>query len=94
MSTADIYSQINTLRHDAITKAHTAGQLNPDYTLDQYLAAAGTLTEDDWTEDDTYGRTLGNPETDWSVDIVGDTVRVFAGGDIEAEAVIDDAGSL
>lgn len=92
---APIYDQINQMRRDLVTKAYEAGQLNPDHTLAQHLAAVSDLGEGDWTKDPAYGRMLGNPESDWCVDVVeGDTVRVYAGGDVEASRVIPGAGAL
>ena len=41
------------------------------------------------------GRTLGDPNSDWCVDIRdGDIVRVFAAGDVVAQAVIPGASTL
>ncbi|MBK7822800.1 MAG: hypothetical protein IPJ61_17490 [Tessaracoccus sp.] len=95
MSNADLYTRINDLRTAAVRTAYEAGTLSPDFTLDEHLRAIHPLTADSWHEDEISGRTLGNPNADWCVDIVdGDLVRVFADGDIVAEAVIDGAGSL
>lgn len=89
-NTAAVLRQINQLRADAVTAAHTAGYLNPDFSLDEHLRAVRDLTEADRTTDG-----FGDPNADWCVDIVdGDLVRVFAAGDIAAEAVIAGAGSL
>lgn len=54
-----------------------------------------SLDADDWTEDDVMGRTLGDPNSDWCVDILGgDIVRVFAAGDVVAQAVVPGASTL
>ena len=54
-----------------------------------------SLDADDWTEDEVMGRTLGDPNSDWCVDIRdGDIVRVFAAGGVVAQAVIPGASTL
>ena len=54
-----------------------------------HTAPLASLDADDWTEDDVTGRTLGDPNADWCIDIRdGDIVRVFAAGDVVAQAVI------
>lgn len=45
-------------------------------------------------EDDIFGRTLGDPEVDYAVGIDGDTVTVYAAGDIIEQAVIEGASRL
>ena len=54
-----------------------------------HTAPLTSLDANDWTEDDVMGRTLGDPNADWCIDIRdGDIVRVFAAGDVVAQAVI------
>lgn len=83
MSNADsIYTAINNLRDGIYAELGHTAPLAP-------------LGADHWTEDEVAGRSLGDPNMDWCVDVVdGDLVRVFAAGDVVAEAVIDGAGSL
>ena len=77
-----IYDQINDLRAGIYAEMGHTAPLAP-------------LGADDWTEDEVMGRNLGDGNADWCVDVVdGDLVRVFAAGDVVAEAVIDGAGSL
>lgn len=60
-----------------------------------HTAPLASLDADDWTEDEVMGRTLGDPNSDWCVDILdGDIVRVFAAGDVVAHAVIPGASTL
>lgn len=60
-----------------------------------HTAPLASLDADDWTEDEVMGRTLGDPNSDWCVDILnGDIVRVFAAGDVVAQAVIPGASTL
>lgn len=82
----DIYRQINDLRQQAHDE-HTTAE-----GLDRYLLHE--LGEQDWTTDDTFGRTLGDPIADYCVSIDGDVVTVFAGGIEVAQATIEGAGSL
>ena len=59
------------------------------------VAPLAPLGADDWTEDEVMGRNLGDGNVDWCVDILdGDVVRVFAAGDVVAEAVIPGASTL
>ena len=77
-----IYDQINNLRYGIYADLGHTAPLTP-------------LGADDWTDDEVYGRNLGDGEADWCVDIIdGDVVRVFAGGDIVAQAVIPGASAL
>lgn len=77
-----IYDRINRLRRGIYTEL---GHAVP-------LAA---LDADDWTEDEVMGRNLGDSNADWCVDILeGDIVRVFAAGDVVAQAVIPGASAL
>lgn len=77
-----IYDRIDRLRRDVYAElGHTV--------------PLASLDADDWTEDDVMGRTLGDPDSDWCVDIRdGDIVRVFAAGDVVAQAVIPGASTL
>ena len=77
-----IYDRINDLRYGIYAElGHTA--------------PLPSLDADDWTEEEIYGRSLGQPDMDWSVDVIdGDVVRVFAAGDIVAQAVIPGASAL
>jgi len=96
-NTATILRQINQLRVDALRKAYADGCLSPDYTLEEHLASLVDLEEDDrrpGAGEYNGGVDLGDPNQDWCVNIQGDTVRVFAAGDIAAEAVVVGAGAL
>ena len=77
-----IYDRIDRLRRDVYAElGHTV--------------PLASLDADDWTEDDVMGRTLGDPGSDWCVDIRdGDIVQVFAAGDVVAQAVIPGASTL
>ena len=77
-----IYDRIDRLRRDVYAElGHTV--------------PLASLDADDWIEDDVMGRTLGDPDSDWCVDIRdGDIVRVFAAGDVVAQAVIPGASTL
>lgn len=86
MSDASIYSQINTLRQAAHDE-YTAKEGRQQFPL-------APLDGSDWTEDSTYGRTLGDPETDYSVTITGDTVTIYAAGVDVSTAEIAGAGEL
>ena len=77
-----IYDQINDLRYGIYADLGHTAPLAP-------------LGADDWTEDEVMGRNLGDGNVDWCVDILdGDVVRVFAAGDVVAEAVIPGASTL
>jgi hypothetical protein len=96
-NTADILRQINQLRVDALRKAYANERLSPDYTLEEHLASLVDLEEDDrqpCAREYNGGVDLGDPNQDWCVNIQGDTVRVFAAGDIVVAAVIVGAGAL
>ncbi len=77
-----IYDRINRLRRGIYAELGHTAPLAP-------------LGADDWTEDEVMGRNLGDGNVDWCVDILdGDVVRVFAAGDVVAEAVIPGASTL
>lgn len=97
MSTAaDVYRQINDLRQVAHERDVAATNLRNE--RDGYAPVTSItlrqLGADDWAEDPTYGRTLGDPETDWSVTTEGDQVTVWAAGEDVATGTIAGAGSL
>jgi hypothetical protein len=82
----DIYTKINALRMRAYELSVEAREVEPHVLPGLYRG--------DWVTD-ANGRTLGNPDADWCVDVNdSDVVRVYAAGDIVGEEVIRGAGSL